>query len=678
MRDDLLQTYDILERIGEGSGGIIYKAYHKRLQKMVVLKKIIDPGHSVERNRQEVDILKNINHSYLPQVLDFFETPEGTFTVMNYIPGKSFQQLLKEGVRFAKEDLLRWALQICSALNYLHTRKIPIIHGDIKPSNIMLKPDGDICLIDFNISFYFDHNTVLGCTRGYSSPEQFWAVSSRKRSSDQRFVIDNKADIYSVGATLYHLATGNVRADHTHEIDTGRLIPIIGEPFARVIAKATALNPADRYQTAYEMYQALKAVPGKSLAGLQSQRKEKKKTVWLICALIAVLCIGAGGFLAYHKHIIKEYDSYVQEARAAVLAGDTERAKDASEKAIRLMDKKAEGYYWRDYLLYTQGQYEGCCAQLTDDIGRVSDEGDSLDETKSVADLYCLLGTSFLQAGQSDNAISAFAEAEEKYSPLMRAEHYRDYAVALARAGQPDSAGDMLDRAKEAKGTLPDYSLAYTEGEIEYQKGEDEDALRSFREAVSELEDMERSTEENDLFYRACDTMYRIHRDRNEYSDCISVMLDAEKMIENSVWQTQIDRNLGAAYDGAGDRMEAAERYRKAACSQAGTWSDWSYAAHAYFNGGSTDLLYGLREDYANRNGEDSFGYWYMTALSEYLAQNQKPNGTQDFDRFLEFCDYAEETAGKRPGEDNQRELSELEELKQKVWEGRDGKIRVY
>ena len=256
MTDEILRTYDVLDQIGEGSGGIVFKAYHRRLQKMVVLKKIIDPNYSADRNRQEVDILKNINHSYLPHVLDFFETPDGVYTVMDFIPGKSFQEYMKEGVRFAKEDLLKWGMQMCSALHYLHTQRIPIIHGDIKPSNIMLKPDGDICLIDFNISFYFNHDTVLGCTRGYSSPEQLWAVSSMRKRQDVPFVIDNKADIYSVGATLYFLATGSARTDYTRPIDIERLAGRVGWPFAQVIAKAVDLDPARRYQTAYDMYQA--------------------------------------------------------------------------------------------------------------------------------------------------------------------------------------------------------------------------------------------------------------------------------------------------------------------------------------------------------------------------------------------------------------------------------------
>ena len=71
--DNIMDTYSVLEEIGKGSGGTIYKAYHKRLHKMVVLKKINNPSSSTIQNRQEVDILKNLNHTYLPQVIDFFE-----------------------------------------------------------------------------------------------------------------------------------------------------------------------------------------------------------------------------------------------------------------------------------------------------------------------------------------------------------------------------------------------------------------------------------------------------------------------------------------------------------------------------------------------------------------------------------------------------------------------------
>ena len=94
----LNSTYEIKEQIGSGGGGTIYKAYHKRLQKDVVLKKIHKSG---ARNEDEKEILKNIKHSYLPQVYDFLDVEDGVFTIIDYIPGKSFEKLLKEQGNFS-------------------------------------------------------------------------------------------------------------------------------------------------------------------------------------------------------------------------------------------------------------------------------------------------------------------------------------------------------------------------------------------------------------------------------------------------------------------------------------------------------------------------------------------------------------------------------------------------
>ena len=201
------ETYEILGYLGSGSGGVIYKAYHKRLQKEVVLKKIKRKSRDARINRNEVDILKNLNHMYLPQVVDFFEENGEIYTAMSFIPGRSLKELMEERRQFSQRQLIRWAMQLCSALNYLHTQTPPIIHGDIKPANIMVTPRGDVCLIDFNVSFAVNGNTVLGYTEGYASPEQYIiALDSREgRELPQYRVIDEKSDIYSTGATLFHL-----------------------------------------------------------------------------------------------------------------------------------------------------------------------------------------------------------------------------------------------------------------------------------------------------------------------------------------------------------------------------------------------------------------------------------------------------------------------------------------
>ena len=193
-------TYEIIGKLGEGSGGIVYKAIHKRLKKEVVVKQIKNQGMALKEKRKEVDILKNLNHSYLPQVLDFFEIGSNAYTVMSFIPGKSLKTLLQEGRYFQKKEVIRWAMQLCSALQYLHEQIPPIIHGDIKPANIMLTPKGDICLIDFNISFFMNSGTVLGYTDGYTSPEQYQRVRNIKEGIRENFVkIDERADLYSLG-----------------------------------------------------------------------------------------------------------------------------------------------------------------------------------------------------------------------------------------------------------------------------------------------------------------------------------------------------------------------------------------------------------------------------------------------------------------------------------------------
>ena len=233
----IASTYTGIQKIGEGSGGIVYKAYHERLKIPVVLKEVKHMGKTLATSRQEVDILKNLKHPYLPQVYDFLELDGSIYTVMSFIPGKSFQTLLDEGQHFSQAELIIWARQLLSALHYLHTQTPPIIHSDIKPANLMLTPQGNICLIDFNISFFVDGKTLLGYTGGYSSPEQKRVAMSREHKGVE--TIDVKTDIYSVGATFYHLATGTKMGDAG---DFALLSQCTSEAFSRVIEKATSKN----------------------------------------------------------------------------------------------------------------------------------------------------------------------------------------------------------------------------------------------------------------------------------------------------------------------------------------------------------------------------------------------------------------------------------------------------
>lgn len=195
--EQLTNTYDIYEQIGEGGGGTVYRATHKRLQKTVVLKRITANYANMQEYRTEVDILKNLHHPYLPQVLDFIESPDGIYTVMDFIPGKSFRQMLDEGYSFTEKEVLRYTQQLCEALNYLHSQNPPIVHGDIKPDNIMVTPEGNVCLIDFNISGILEGKgaQAFGYTPGFSSPEQVEGFEAARRRMAGGAAAKTQADV---------------------------------------------------------------------------------------------------------------------------------------------------------------------------------------------------------------------------------------------------------------------------------------------------------------------------------------------------------------------------------------------------------------------------------------------------------------------------------------------------
>lgn len=196
-------TYEIIEEIGSGGGGIVFRARHLRLQNDVVVKKIKDDVLGRVESRKEADILKNLKHPYLPRVYDFVETEDSIYTVMDYIKGSDLETAVKTHGKYSQKQVKKWALQLGEALNYLHGQKPPIIHSDIKPANIMLTEDGDVCLIDFNISLAMGESveTAVGISAGFSPPEQYRDPAMYERINShftrQKSKQDTKKKIYS-------------------------------------------------------------------------------------------------------------------------------------------------------------------------------------------------------------------------------------------------------------------------------------------------------------------------------------------------------------------------------------------------------------------------------------------------------------------------------------------------
>ncbi len=186
----IASVYEIIGKLGAGGGGTVYLANHLRLGKKVVLK--VDKRKittSEKLLRREVDILKELSHTYIPQVYDFFVENNNAYTVIDFIEGESLNIPLKQGRRFSQPQVIKWAKQLLEAVAYLHspTHGNPprsFIHCDIKPANIMVRPNGDICLIDFNIAFALGEEDAAGCSIGYASPEHYGLDFSNDNSTD--------------------------------------------------------------------------------------------------------------------------------------------------------------------------------------------------------------------------------------------------------------------------------------------------------------------------------------------------------------------------------------------------------------------------------------------------------------------------------------------------------------
>lgn len=370
MAQIIASTYELLEQIGSGGGGIVYLGRHVRLDKTVVLKADKRTlAAAPEVLRREVDALKNLSHTYIPQVYDFVAEGDTVYTVMDYIEGESLDKPLARGERFPQAQVIEWACQLLDALIYLHSRPPHgILHSDIKPANIMLTPQGDIRLIDFNIALALgeDGSVRVGYSRGYASPEHYGldytstgartfetqpdtdatellaptesasvgqvrqagASSSRSTGVGKKTVLlDARSDIYSLSATLYHLFSGVRPAQ-----DARNVMPIhmsgVSPAVSAIIQKAMAPDPDQRYQTAQEMLEAFKHLHDNDPRTIRHKRR-----VRIVAAVLAAAFL-AGGICTFIG-LRQMEQAQAEAAETARLAAEAARAAEAAEREAK-------------------------------------------------------------------------------------------------------------------------------------------------------------------------------------------------------------------------------------------------------------------------------------------------------------------------------------------------------
>lgn len=256
----LHKRYRIVEILGQGGMGSVYRAVDENLGVDVAVKENLFTTDEYARQfRLEAVILANLRHPNLPRVTDHFVIgDQGQYLVMDYIEGEDLRQRMERLGNITEDEAILLGASICDALTYLHTRKPPILHRDIKPGNVKITPDGHIFLVDFGLAKVLHGNqaTTTGAramTPGYSPPEQYGTART-----------DPRTDIYSLGATLYAALTGIIPEDGlARAMDNTQLTPLrkrnskVSRRLAAAIEKAMGIDPADRFQTAEEFKRAL-------------------------------------------------------------------------------------------------------------------------------------------------------------------------------------------------------------------------------------------------------------------------------------------------------------------------------------------------------------------------------------------------------------------------------------
>lgn len=537
---DLGSGYSAIRPLGEGGMGTLYRAHKDSLDVDVVIKRVKQKFKGRMDERAEANILKTLKHKYLPRIYDVIESPSGyVYTIMDMIPGENMQNYVKTHGPVSQKLAYRWACQLCEVIAYLHSQVPPILHCDIKPSNIMITPADDICVIDFNTSLVFSKGVLaIGATPGYAAPEQYTRpgaspdtietvpleetmplrgykdafayqnVRSNKDPSGRGVsnsvtaaqatnaggygTISKRTDVYGIGATLYYAITGQQPG---HSLKDVRPITSYKLKFSRsfllIIARAMMKRQEERFCDAQEMLRALQdihAIDGRYKKVVHSQRVVAAVSLVLavsgtLAILFGVQRIGVERYAAY--------DALVRKGRTAADEMRFDEAEQDLQQAIAIYDDQLEAYVEQAVLLYRQGKYQECI----DAVETMQSRELKYYSRQSVANLYNVAAEAYYELESYESAATMYQKAIG-YSPDILS-YYQGEATALIQLGDYSGADEVLAEMAKA---VPDaeQSGAYqvVQSELLRKQGDLPDALDAARKAIG-------SADGNDQLARA-------------------------------------------------------------------------------------------------------------------------------------------------------------------------------
>ncbi len=274
------ETWTVRSELG-GSRSGVFLAEHVRLHALFAVKAAWKADSEETDLLAEAQLLKKLSHPMIPEVLDIFDEPDCTVVLEEYEPGPSLAQYLGKNGPVDEETGRAWFSELADVLSFLHRQEPPVMHLDIKPSNIILRRDGQLVLLDFGSARTAgDSRPVRSGSPGYMAPEQRYGTGAP----------DPRWDIYSLGAVMYQMMTGSVpKPAPAVQVPARRKNSKLSRDMGRILSRCMARRMEDRYADAGELAAALNRPAGSS-----GRRRRRGKSQGGPLAAAAVLAASAG------------------------------------------------------------------------------------------------------------------------------------------------------------------------------------------------------------------------------------------------------------------------------------------------------------------------------------------------------------------------------------------------
>ena len=377
----LQNRYEILKVIGKGGMSTVYQARDLKTQNLLAVK---DVARSGQKENQEMEqklavaegqMLKQLNNPHLPKIYEIIDNQDSFMLVMDYIEGVSLDKVIAKAGAQPMDRVLNWGMQICEVFHYLHNQPTPIIYRDMKPANVILKPDGNLMMIDFGTARTLKQgvdmqaDTICIGTAGFAAPEQFGGIGQSTE----------RTDIFCLGATLYNLITGHSPCDRPVGILPLEMWnpALANTPISEIIIKATRNDPNERYQTAMELHEdlrlasigAFKKVHGKGKSGqlgggfrsTEWQKQDLKGNGMVSGGLSSLIQKGITGYIGGSRQETATETQSVQQTaystsgleqnQAQAVSGAVASAYNTAYQQVNIQESTGEAQHWHKLIL---------------------------------------------------------------------------------------------------------------------------------------------------------------------------------------------------------------------------------------------------------------------------------------------------------------------------------------